>query len=67
MKLEYLADHQQFIPQLAEWRQTEFSYLNPALTPAISIEKLKTHCNRRNLPNYKFFVNHKIVSSSIVI
>jgi GNAT superfamily N-acetyltransferase len=50
MKIEFLADRPEFIPQLADWHHEEWSYFRPTFTLADRIEELKASCGRHEVP-----------------
>jgi GNAT superfamily N-acetyltransferase len=50
VRLEYLADHDSHLPQLAQWHYAEFGYLNPANTSERYVERLTASQQKSDLP-----------------
>jgi GNAT superfamily N-acetyltransferase len=50
VRISYLIDHPQYIPQLAQWLFEEWDTILGEQTPDARIEKLHAHMNRHNLP-----------------
>lgn len=50
MKIEYLADHECHLSIVAAWQQSEFGYLNPSVTIAQRINRLRETLQRETLP-----------------
>ena len=50
MRISYLVDHPEYLPQLAQWLFEQWGAILGEETPAARIEKLKTHLNRDALP-----------------
>lgn len=48
--VDFLVNHQNFIPKIAELRFAEFSYLVPGNTVNDSVNRLREQCNDRILP-----------------
>jgi len=34
MRIEYLADHEAYLPTIASWQHSQFGYLNPCRKPS---------------------------------
>ena len=52
MNIEYLADHPEFIQELAELHFTEWSYLNPGETLQGKKAYLRKLCGRNGVPSF---------------
>ena len=52
MKIEYLADHPEFIPELAALHFAEWSYLNPGESLEGKAEYLRDNCGRNGVPTF---------------
>ena len=52
MKIEYLADYPEFIPELAELHYAEWNYLNPGESLEGKIEYLNSNCGRDGVPTF---------------
>jgi len=50
MQVGYLADHQKFIPTLAQWHHGEWAYLRPGDSVEARIERLRGCCGHREIP-----------------
>ena len=50
MYIKLLADHQEVIPQVAQWCHTEWSYLHPGRTLAEVEAVLRTRINTDRIP-----------------
>ncbi|MFL6583395.1 MAG: GNAT family N-acetyltransferase [Chthoniobacterales bacterium] len=50
VRISYLIDHPEHMPQLAEWLFEQWGSILGEQTPAARIEKLKKHLNRDELP-----------------
>jgi N-acetylglutamate synthase-like GNAT family acetyltransferase len=48
--IAYLADYPAFVPEIAEWQQAQFGYLNPAGTLQQRAERLGEALHRDRLP-----------------
>lgn len=51
LTIAYLADHPQYIPQLAQWLHEQFGYLSTATTLDMRIERLQHNCKRHAVPS----------------
>ena len=50
MKIEYLADHLEFLPTLAQWHHDEWGHLNPAGSVESRLARLRSCCQRGGIP-----------------
>jgi N-acetylglutamate synthase-like GNAT family acetyltransferase len=50
MKLEYLADHPEFLPKLAQWLHDEWGHLRPGSTLEGRLARLQSYSNRGGVP-----------------
>ena len=50
VRISYLIDHPEYIPQLAQWLFEQWDTILGEKTPEARIEKLKAHMNRDELP-----------------
>jgi predicted N-acetyltransferase YhbS len=50
VQIEFLADHPEFIPLLAEWHHHEWAYLRPGFSMADRIAMLQERSGRHELP-----------------
>jgi GNAT superfamily N-acetyltransferase len=50
MQIDYLADHQEFIPTLARWHYDEWRHLRPGDSIEGRIQRLHSACNRGQIP-----------------
>ena len=50
MTTEYLADHPEALPILAEWQHREWGYLRPGDTAEKRMGRLQGYCNRDRIP-----------------
>lgn len=50
MKIEYLADHPEFVPLLARWQHREWAFLHPGETLQIRISQLENQLGHREIP-----------------
>ncbi|MBO0694811.1 MAG: GNAT family N-acetyltransferase [Verrucomicrobia bacterium] len=50
VRISYLIDHPEYIPQLAQWLFEQWDFILGEKTPETRIEKLKAHMNRDELP-----------------
>src|SRR5947209_10274631 len=50
VRINYLGDHAEFIPQLAQWLFEEWDFIVGERTPEARIKKLQAHLNRDRLP-----------------
>jgi len=52
VQIEYLADHPEFIPELAELHFAEWSHLNPGENIQGKIDYLRDNCGRNGVPSF---------------
>ncbi|MCP4440036.1 MAG: GNAT family N-acetyltransferase [Aureispira sp.] len=50
MKFEYLADHQELMPILADWYFKEWGYLKEGHTIDLEIKRLQEYLNKNEIP-----------------
>src|SRR2546423_3755967 len=50
VRISYLIDHPEYIPQLGQWLFEQWGSILGEETPRARVEKLKTHLNRDTLP-----------------
>ena len=50
VRISYLIEHPEYIPQLAQWLFEQWDTILGEKTPEVRIEKLKAHMNRDELP-----------------
>src|SRR5438445_10697896 len=50
VRISYLIEHPEYIPQLAQWFFEQWGSILGEKTPEARIKKLKTHMNRDKLP-----------------
>lgn len=50
VRISYLVDHPEYVPQLAQWLFEQWGAILGEETPAARIKKLETHLNRDELP-----------------
>jgi N-acetylglutamate synthase-like GNAT family acetyltransferase len=50
MKIEYLADHTEVIPTLAQWQHTEWGHTRPGDTVETRTGRIESWCNRDRIP-----------------
>src|SRR5436189_5759926 len=50
LRIGYLLDHPEYMPQLAQWLFQEWDVILGEKTPEARIKKLKAHMNRDHLP-----------------
>lgn len=50
MKIEYLADHPEFLPMLAQWQHGEWGHLRPGDSVEARMARLQRHCERGGIP-----------------
>lgn len=68
MKIEYLADYPEFIPELARLHFAEWSYLNPGESLAGKEVYLKSLCGRKGVPSFIIAIEDgELVASASLI
>ena len=50
MKIEYLADHPQSLPTLAQWQHGEWGHLRPGDSVEARMARLENYCQRGGIP-----------------
>lgn len=50
MKIEYLADHPEFIPTLALWFHRQWGHLSPGSTPETTAAEMRSHLHHNQMP-----------------
>jgi predicted N-acetyltransferase YhbS len=50
MEFVYLADHLNFLPQLADWHHAEWGYIRPADTAQARRKRLEAECGHLEIP-----------------
>lgn len=50
MKIEYLADHPEFLPTIADWQHAEWGRLRPGDTVEARTARLQDSCGRAQIP-----------------
>ncbi len=64
MRIVYLADYLEFIPELAGLHFTEWSYLNPGETLEGKKDYLRSNCGRRGVPTFVIAVEGSELAGS---
>ena len=68
MQINYLADHQDFIPTLAEWHHREWAYLRPGDSVAARITRLRGYCGHREIPTVLVaFTDRTLAGSAMLV
>jgi GNAT superfamily N-acetyltransferase len=68
MQIDYLANHPQFIPELARWHHEEWSYLRPGDTVEARIARLREACARRPMPAaFVAFTDLELLGSAALV
>jgi GNAT superfamily N-acetyltransferase len=68
MRIDYLADHPDFIPTLAHWHHDEWSYLRPGDTVEARIARLRAACGRGEIPTvFVAFSDSTLFGSAMLI
>ena len=50
MTIEYLADHPEFLPTLAQWQHAEWGHSNPGDSVEARMTRLQGSCERERIP-----------------
>ena len=50
IQIDYLADHHEFVPTLAQWHYNEWAYLRPGDSVEARLTKLRGFCGHREIP-----------------
>src|SRR5688572_30581631 len=68
MQLGYLADHQEFIPTLAEWHLREWAYLQPGDSVEARIDGLRKCCGHQEIPTVVIaFTDGALIGSAMLV
>lgn len=68
MQIDYLADHQDFIPTLARWHHSEWAYLRPGDSIEARISRLRGCCGHREIPTVVIaFTGSTLVGSAMLV
>ena len=68
MQIDYLANHQEFIPALAQWHFREWAYLRPGDSVEARISRLRGCCGHREIPTVVIaFANHTLIGSAMLV
>ena len=50
VRISYLVEHPEYVPQLAQWLFDQWNFIRDEKTPEARIEELTVHMNRDELP-----------------
>lgn len=68
MRIDYLADHQEFIPTLARWHYDEWAYLRPGDSVGARATRLRADCGRGEIPTtFVAFSGSALLGSAMLI
>ena len=68
MQIDYLADHQNFIPTLAQWHHREWAYLRPGDSVEARITSLRGCCGHREIPTAVIsFAESTLLGSAMLV
>jgi len=68
MQLDYLADHQEFLPTLADWHHQEWGHLRPADSVEARVERLRAESGHKQIPTTVIaFRNSTLLGSAMLI
>ena len=68
MRIEYLIDHQRFLPALARLHFEEWSYLNPRETLEKRTQRLAGLCGRCEIPTaFVAMIDQELVGSALLV
>lgn len=68
MQIGYLADHQDFIPTLADWHHKEWAYLRPGESLEARTTRLRGCCRHRDIPTVVIaFTDSTLLGSAMLI
>ncbi len=68
MRIDYLADHEEFIPLLAQWHHREWAYLRPGDSLEARTERLRECCGHREIPSVVIaFTDGVLIGSAILV
>jgi len=68
MQIGYLADHQEFIPTLAQWHHREWAYLRPGDSLEARTARLRASCGHREIPTVIVsFTGDTLLGSAVLL
>ena len=68
MRIDYLANHPEFIATLARWHHDEWAYLRPGDTFEARTERLRVVCGRGEIPSvFIAFSDSTLMGSAMLI
>lgn len=68
MQIDYLADHPEFISEVARWHHEEWSYIRPGDTIEARTIRLRAECGRGEIPTtFVAFSNSTALGSAMLI
>lgn len=68
MRIDYLANHPEFIPALAVWHHKEWAYLRPGDSVEARTERLRKACGRGEIPSvFIAFDGSTLLGSAMLI
>jgi GNAT superfamily N-acetyltransferase len=68
MRIEYLADHPEFVPVLANWHHQEWAYLRPGDTLEARTERLRGECGHEEIPTvFIALANGALLGSAMLL
>ena len=68
MQIGYLADHQDFIPTLAQWHHREWVYLRPGDSLEARTARLRASCGHREIPTVMVsFTGGTLLGSAMLV
>lgn len=66
--IDYLIDHQDFIPPLAQWHHNEWAYLRLGASIESRIMRLRRCCGRREMPTAVIaFTKDTLLGSAVLV
>jgi N-acetylglutamate synthase-like GNAT family acetyltransferase len=68
MQIDFLADHQDFIPILAQWHYREWAHLRPGDSIEARVSRLRACCGRREIPTVVIaFRGRTLIGSAMLV
>jgi len=67
MQIDYLADHQGFIPTLAQWHHRAWAYLRPGDSVEARITRLRECCGHREIPTVVIAFTERTLAGSAML
>jgi len=68
MDIAYLADHDEFVAELAQWHHEEWAYLRPGDTIEARTRRLRAACGRRQIPAvFVAFAGAELLGSAMLV